>query len=140
MPILWGEATRRGLSFCPVGGRPVTISDSLLLWGRRAVGQEDEWGHRRMEQADAMSGKFDAAINCLSVMADRDFANGAPHRGQFRAAIRILEAAGKVDKNDAISTWYWLHSESAIMPPYVPDGSRQIRALLDALPDEVKHE
>jgi len=43
-------------------------------------------------------GKFDAAINCLSVMADRDFANGAPHRGQFRAAIALLEAARKVSK------------------------------------------
>jgi hypothetical protein len=42
-------------------------------------------------------GKFDATINCLSVMADRDFANGAPHRGQFRAAIRVLEAAGKIE-------------------------------------------
>jgi len=41
--------------------------------------------------------RFDAAINCLSVMADRDFANGAPHRGQFRAAIRVLEAAGKIE-------------------------------------------
>jgi len=44
-----------------------------------------------------MSGKFDAAINCLSVMADRDFANGAPHRGQCRAAIRVLEEAGKIE-------------------------------------------
>jgi len=43
------------------------------------------------------AGKFDAAINCLSVMADRDFANGAPHRGQFRAAIRVLEEAGKIE-------------------------------------------
>jgi len=42
-------------------------------------------------------GPFDAAINCLSVMADRDFANGAPHRGQFRAAIRVLEEAGKIE-------------------------------------------
>ena len=42
-------------------------------------------------------GKFDAAINCLSVMADRDFANGAPHRGQFRVAIRVLEEAGKIE-------------------------------------------
>jgi hypothetical protein len=49
-----------------------------------------------------MSGKFDAAINCLSVMADRDFANGAPHRGQFRVAISVLEAAGKVDKAKSI--------------------------------------
>ena len=49
-----------------------------------------------------MSGKFDAAINGLSVMADRDFANGAPHRGQFRAAIRVLEEAGKVDKAKSI--------------------------------------
>ena len=48
------------------------------------------------------AGKFDAAINCLSVMADRDFANGAPHRGQFRVAIRVLEAAGKVDKAKSI--------------------------------------
>ena len=87
------------------------------------------------------AGKFDAAINCLSVMADRDFANGAPHRGQFRAAIRVLEAAGKVDKKKAIAVYDRME---------VPDSSRftkkelrdvaieidsQIYALLDALPD-----
>ena len=78
-------------------------------------------------------GPFDLAIDLLR--------NGKwVQQAQCNRAANVLEVAGKVDKNDAISTWYWLHSESAIMPPYVPDGSRQIRALLDALPDEVKHE
>jgi len=84
-------------------------------------------------------GKFGAAIHILA--GERCMASKTEgEQADLWAAIRVLEAAGKVDKNDAISTWYWLHSESAIMPPYVPDGSRQIRALLDALPDEVKHE
>jgi len=85
-----------------------------------------------------MSGTLDAALKTLRW--EREWIESEADAAQTKAAIRILEAAGKVDKNDAISTWYWLHSESAIMPPYVPDGSRQIRALLDALPDEVKHE
>ena len=45
---------------------------------------------------------FGAAINCLSVMADKDFANGAPHRGSCRAAIKVLEAAAKIDKAKTI--------------------------------------
>ena len=43
---------------------------------------------------------FYAAINYLAVMADKDFANGAPHLGSCRAAIRVLEAAGKINKKE----------------------------------------
>ena len=84
-----------------------------------------------------MSGKFDAAINCLSVMADRDFANGAPHRGQFRAAIRVLEAAGKVDKAKSIGAlngyfaFLSIHGFTETDPLVV-----SVYALLEALPDE----
>jgi len=60
------------------------------------------------------AGKFDAAINCLSVMADRDFANGAPHRGQFRVAIRVLEAAGKITEGDAIGAECGVITEDAL--------------------------
>ena len=87
--------------------------------------------------------RFDAAINCLSVMADRDFANGAPHRGQFRAAIRVLEEAGKIRSEDAC----WMasavdakntndretvNSES----PGLAEAWARVQALLSALPDE----
>ena len=83
-----------------------------------------------------MSGKFDAAINCLSVMADRDFANGAPHRGQFRVAIALLEAAGKVDKAKSIGAlngyfaFLSIHGFTETDPLVV-----SVYALLDALPD-----
>jgi len=81
--------------------------------------------------------RFDAAINCLSVMADRDFANGAPHRGQFRAAIRVLEAAGKVDKAKSIGAlngyfaFLSIHGFTETDPLVV-----SVYALLEALPDE----
>ena len=81
-----------------------------------------------------MSGKFDAAINCLSVMADRDFANGAPHRGQFRVAIRVLEAAGKVDKSMCLSAiGGWQSAPDDVVAGMAHD---QVVALLSALPDE----
>ena len=53
----------------------------------------------------------------------------------YEAAIAVLEAAGKVDGDTATKVWDWLHSESAICPPWVnAENSRAIRALLAALP------
>jgi hypothetical protein len=80
--------------------------------------------------------RFDAAINCLSVMADRDFANGAPHRGQFRAAIALLEAAGKVDKVVEMAVLSVLKDEAGgLVEKEIQESVGRIRALLDALPD-----
>ena len=88
-------------------------------------------------------GPFDAAINCLSVMADRDFANGAPHRGQFRAAIAVLEAAGKMDKHDKVRLALWADFYERLCGKHggawLPEDDaayERIRALLSALPDE----
>ena len=80
-------------------------------------------------------GPFDAAINCLSVMADRDFANGAPHRGQFRVAIRVLEVAGKTDKQQCQDLLDVLIGEDIIVAKGDIHAVRQFQALLDALPD-----
>jgi hypothetical protein len=76
---------------------------------------------------------FDAAINYLTVMADRDFANGAPHRGSCRAAIRVLVAAGKLNSGDR--TWLrWVVTEG------ISSSERgrkdRFRALLEALPEK----
>jgi hypothetical protein len=87
-------------------------------------------------------GPFDAAINCLSVMADRDFANGAPHRGQFRAAIRVLEEAGKIRGDDVV----WMASAVdakntndreiiGLESPQLDEAWQRVRTLLAALPD-----
>jgi hypothetical protein len=70
-------------------------------------------------------------------MADRDFANGAPHRGEFRAAVRVLEAAGKVDKKSClaeIDDCYFSKS----LNPWGTEARilGEIRALLEALPDK----
>jgi hypothetical protein len=69
-------------------------------------------------------------------MADRDFANGAPHRGQFRAAIRVLEAAGKVDKAksiEALNGYFAFLAQHGFTKadPLVVSAM----ALLNALPD-----
>ena len=84
-------------------------------------------------------GKFDAAVNRLSVMADRDFANGAPHRGQFRAAIALLEAAGKMNPE------WWLMMAGQLSGINFSNQHPEValvwlkqtfRALLESLPDE----
>ena len=82
-------------------------------------------------------GPFDAAINYLTVMADRDFANGAPHRGSCRAAIRVLEAAGKVDKKISLEVHNRKPSVTTTKEQYT-NACRQIRALLASLPERGK--
>jgi hypothetical protein len=77
-------------------------------------------------------GPFDDAINNLQVMADRDFANGAPHRGSFRAAIKVLEAAGKVDK---VNKEFIINHFNEVAD-HGCHWCRQIHALLESLPDE----
>ena len=84
------------------------------------------------------AGKFDAAINCLSVMADRDFANGAPHRGQFRVAIRVLEAAGTMSSEwwlmtaGGLSTYNFSNQHPEVALVWL---KQTFRALLESLPD-----
>jgi hypothetical protein len=82
-------------------------------------------------------GPFDDAINNLQVMADRDFANGAPHRGAFRAAIKVLEAAGKVDKEPCLQFMSCINEDEEVRGD---DGRKvfplmQIRALFESLPE-----
>jgi len=65
-----------------------------------------------------------------------DIGDDDPDIMSVRAAIRLLEAAGKVDKGKAWTAWHWLHSESVIMPPDVPEGSKHIQNLLAVLEDK----
>jgi hypothetical protein len=82
-------------------------------------------------------GPFDDAINNLQVMADRDFANGAPHRGSFRAAIKVLEAAGKVDKKLSLRFLERVNEDDEIRDylglKILPLSG--IQTLLESLPD-----
>ena len=89
-------------------------------------------------------GPFDAVIGVLRIMRGADYLNGTQ---EFASAIRVLEAAGKVDKRDAVHTisllaenWYETSGEygegpdvesNEIMKPSVEN----IRALLEALSD-----
>jgi hypothetical protein len=90
-------------------------------------------------------GPFDAAINYLQEMADKDFANGAPHRGEFRDAIRVLEAARKVSPNAMkfVDGWFirwFIHAQewSESFSSTDIEMREKIRALLEALPDKEK--
>lgn len=80
--------------------------------------------------------KLDAAIHVLARALETARIKDPCPICEIEAAIRILEAAAKVDGDIAIKIWDWLHSESAICPPWVnAENSRAIRALLAALPD-----
>lgn len=99
--------------------------------------------------------KFDAAINKLNEEADfldlyaEDYErNGAIEKAEkykkvivvYRQAIRLLEAAGKIDKEKAYD---WIDREYRHFTPDNQDDYHalmQIRALLEALPDEGKKE
>jgi hypothetical protein len=77
--------------------------------------------------------KLDAAIFELECMRDRVFGSSEENRESAKAAIRILEAAAKVDKNRAerlimnCSFAYWPGSE---------DAMDDLRTFLESLPDE----
>jgi len=65
-------------------------------------------------------GPFDAALIYL------------PDIDECRSAIRLLEAAGRVDKEGGLK---FIHACGYPIFPY-PKNARQIRALLEALPDK----
>jgi hypothetical protein len=76
---------------------------------------------------------FDAAIRELRIaLAELAYDDD---REQVRAALRVLEAAGKVDKRQAEA---WLDAAHAGCPDY--DVKDDIRALFAALPDAPKEE
>jgi hypothetical protein len=94
------------------------------------------------------AGKFDAALIILRGIVDHpemdrltiyeDFK--ADKLDEFKAAISVLEAAGKVDKDEAqtfLRAWY---EENGLKVPGEREAYNHIRRFLDALPDEVKHE
>lgn len=81
--------------------------------------------------------KFDAAIISL-----RDYAmsyRAAIISGALEsvaAAIRVLEAAGKVDKVGEMATFEVMRMEcEPLLTQEVADSANRIRALLEALPD-----
>jgi len=65
-------------------------------------------------------GPFDAALIYL------------PDIDECRSAIRLLEAAGRVDKEGGLK---FIHACGYPIFPY-PKNARQIRALLEALPEK----
>jgi len=65
-------------------------------------------------------GPFDAALIYL------------PDIDECRSAIRLLEAAGRVDKEGGLK---FIHACGYPIFPY-PKNARQIRALLESLPDK----
>ena len=88
-------------------------------------------GHRRMEQEASMTKQnpFDAAIVLLREFLGVRTLNGVPFDGaSLVAALNVLEAAGKINKQEA-RNWYFSSVEEN-------DGG--IYVFLAALPDEVK--
>jgi len=90
-------------------------------------------------------GRFNAAITILELeeaklsrglghpqISDEIKRNLTPMLFDYRAAIRVLEAAGKVDKEGGLK---FIHACGYPIFPY-PKNARQIRALLEALPDK----
>jgi hypothetical protein len=87
-------------------------------------------------------GSFDFVIELIEIeMRDKNYGWGESDRQLLHSAIKVLEAAGKVDKAKAMAVYGRMD---------VPDSSRfakkelrevavktalQIRALLEALPD-----
>jgi hypothetical protein len=83
-----------------------------------------------------MSNPFDAAIDHLARLV-KLYPDGFAWGEECKAAIRVLEAAGKVDKGHSL---LWLNAAIAKRDQEYPDSvgqfSGQIRALLAALPDK----
>jgi len=88
-----------------------------------------------------MSGTLDAALKTLRW--EREWIESEADAAQIKAAIRILEAAGKVDKDRALRVLATLLQRYVMgmgtMPELERDladgAAKQIRALLDAIPD-----
>lgn len=89
-------------------------------------------------------GPFDAAIDVLEGGEHVDYWVRIGCGRELTSAIRVLEAAGKVDKGRAIRTLATLllvYTESGRIIPALEqalkDGAvREIRVLLEALPDK----
>lgn len=54
---------------------------------------------------------------------------------EYRSAINVLEAAGRVDKKTAIAVLSVLEGEASPMAKNVYESAKGIRALLETLPD-----
>lgn len=74
-----------------------------------------------------MSGPFDAAIEIIRRFNRKSFGYTEKETAQLEAAIRVLEAAGKVDKGRAFIAITWIPEDR------MPKGLRDILA---ALPDK----
>jgi hypothetical protein len=92
-----------------------------------------------MEQEDTMSGTLDAALKTLRW--EREWIESEADAAQIKAAIRILEAAGKMNPE------WWLMMAGQLSGINFSNQHPEValvwlkqtfRALLDALPDEVK--
>jgi hypothetical protein len=87
--------------------------------------------------SDRKTGPFDAVISCLRL--EEEFLHRTNYEGRYMPAIRVLEAAAKVDKKDCLlwlnraKSWFVKEGKTTMDIPYPLD---QIRALLNALPDE----
>jgi len=80
------------------------------------------------------NGSFDEALRIIEKEADMlsPYSLRGDDRESLYQAIRVLEAAGKVDKEGGLK---FIHACGYPIFPY-PKNARQIRALLEALPDK----
>lgn len=84
--------------------------------------------------------KFDAATNILSNNLNQADVWNWPEetKEEIRAAIRVLEAAGEVDKVESMATLSVLRNAVGPMSYRVYGAAEEIRAILAALPDKGK--
>jgi hypothetical protein len=91
-----------------------------------------------------MNGPFGAVLDILKVelsWAKTRGWNPDPHKiSQIESAIRILEAAGKVERGAALeAVAHWRHAIASEIEDFDEDDMkayRQIRALIAAIPDK----
>ena len=109
------------------GERGARISGELV--GIRRV------GYRLVEVADM--GRYDAVLECLALRGGAYRAGGKHDRAdECDSAIRLLEAAGKVDKKASIDALQGIFNFAAIHGINTPDPDViAAMALLEALPD-----
>jgi hypothetical protein len=85
-------------------------------------------------------GPFDAAIKSLRTNIDlvvlHDFFTEPENIISYRAAIRVLEAAGKTDRNKALSRIGEVYDYQIALGVVRDEVWGQVRALIDALPEK----
>jgi hypothetical protein len=84
-------------------------------------------------------GKFDAAIE-LMLRESNLYSVPCGRKRELANAIRVLEAAGKIDKELALRLFEDCYATASVQrygEVKIGDLYRAIRALLNALPDEV---